>query len=91
MSPLDTLQNTFGYREFRPYQQEIVDNLIAGNDAFVLMPTGGGKSLCYQIPALHREGSLLSCPPDIVDERSGRRAACQRGTGCLLQFVPQGG
>ncbi|MEJ2201626.1 MAG: DEAD/DEAH box helicase [Desulfuromonadaceae bacterium] len=55
-TPLETLREVFGYRAFRPQQQEIIEGLIAGRDAFVLMPTGGGKSLCYQIPALHRDG-----------------------------------
>jgi ATP-dependent DNA helicase RecQ len=51
----ETLANVFGYSDFRGDQQVIVDTLIAGNDAFVIMPTGGGKSLCYQIPALVRK------------------------------------
>ncbi len=61
--PGQTLHEIFGYSEFRPQQKEIVETLISGSDAFVLMPTGGGKSLCYQIPALHREGVAIVVSP----------------------------
>ncbi|MEK8034418.1 DNA helicase RecQ [Ideonella sp. DXS29W] len=56
--PLALLHEVFGYAQFRGHQQAIVDHVIAGGDALVLMPTGGGKSLCYQVPAIarHRAG-----------------------------------
>jgi ATP-dependent DNA helicase RecQ len=56
--PLQVLGEVFGYTQFRGAQQEIVDHVVAGGDALVLMPTGGGKSLCYQVPAIvrHRAG-----------------------------------
>ncbi|RRQ20807.1 DNA helicase RecQ [Thiohalobacter thiocyanaticus] len=57
------LRSTFGYADFRPYQQTIIEQLAAGEDVFVLMPTGGGKSLCYQIPALLRPGTALVVSP----------------------------
>jgi ATP-dependent DNA helicase RecQ len=59
----ETLHSVFGLQQFRPHQQEIIEQLLDGGDAFVLMPTGGGKSLCYQLPALHRRGLAIVVSP----------------------------
>ncbi len=61
-----TLSRVFGYAGFRPGQLAIIEDLVAGRDAFVLMPTGGGKSLCYQIPALQRSGVGIVVSPLIA-------------------------
>ena len=63
---LHVLNTVFGYPAFRGAQQEIVGHVVAGGDALVLMPTGGGKSLCYQLPALLREGTALVISPLIA-------------------------
>lgn len=65
-SPQHILQTVFGYNKFRHQQQAIVEHVIAGHDALVLMPTGGGKSLCYQIPALARDGLAIVVSPLIA-------------------------
>ena len=63
---LNLLQTTFGHPAFRGKQEEIVSHVTQGGDALVLMPTGGGKSLCYQLPALLREGTALVVSPLIA-------------------------
>ena len=60
------LQNTFGFREFKGAQKEIINNLINKKDTFVIMPTGGGKSLCYQLPALISDGTAIVISPLIA-------------------------
>ena len=83
-TPLQVLREVFGYQEFRPGQAMIVDQLVSGRDGLIIMPTGGGKSLCFQIPALIRPGlavivsPLIALMKDQVDtlKANGVAAAC---------------
>ena len=63
---LHTLRSIFGYDAFRPLQREIIETTLAGRDVFALLPTGGGKSMCFQLPALHREGLTVVVSPLIA-------------------------
>lgn len=68
----EALKYNFGFDNFKGNQLEIIGSLLDGEDVFVLMPTGGGKSLCYQLPALMSEGTaIVISPPYSFDEESG--------------------
>jgi len=91
-SPGQVLREVFGYGAFRGPQQEIVEHVVAGGSALVLMPTGGGKSLCYQIPALCRAGTAVVISPLIAlmqDQVEGLRQAGVRAaalhSGCSAE------
>src|SRR6201981_2269163 len=66
MDPQSALKKYFGYESFRPLQEEIITDALEGRDVFALLPTGGGKSLCFQLPALLRQGLTVVVSPLIA-------------------------
>ena len=94
-NPLDILTNVFGHEEFRPFQAEIINHILKGKDALIVLPTGGGKSLCYQLPALMFGGvtvvvsPLISLMQDQVMQLQNRgiRAAFLNHTVANTEYV----
>ena len=89
---LPLLKQYFGFTSFRPLQEEIIRDALAGKDVFALLPTGGGKSLCFQLPAMARAGLTVVVSPLIaLDEGPGGCVAGERRAGHLPQFLAGGG
>ena len=90
---LEVLKTTFGFDAFRGEQRAIIDGLIDGDDALVIMPTGGGKSLCYQVPSLVRTGcgvivspliALMQDQVDALNELGADEIISVKRTSCVV-------
>ena len=90
-SPVDALQRVFGHAAFRGSQEAVIAHVLAGGDALAVMPTGGGKSLCYQIPALLRPGTAVVVSPLIAlmqDQVSGLLQSGVRAAAITSALTP---
>ena len=88
-TPQTVLQNVFGYQQFRQGQQEVIESTLAGKDTFVIMTTGGGKSLCYQVPSLCLEGITLVISPliSLMKDQVEQRAVEQKALNGQLKLL----
>jgi ATP-dependent DNA helicase RecQ len=84
MTPHEVLEKYFGFREFLDAQEEVITTITGGADALVVMPTGGGKSLCYQLPALLLEGTTVVVSPLIALMKDQVDALQRRGISATL-------
>jgi ATP-dependent DNA helicase RecQ len=79
------LKKYFGFSKFKGLQEKVIKSIIDGNDTFVIMPTGGGKSLCYQLPALVKEGTAIVVSPLIAlmkNQVDAIRGICNQRNFC---------
>ncbi len=91
-NPRNILAEVFGYSDFRGEQEAVIDHVIAGGDAVVLMPTGGGKSLCYQVPSIARDGTGIVLSPLVAlmhDQVMALRLAGVRAAALNSSLVPE--
>ena len=84
--PLDILSRTWGYPAFRPLQEDIIRGILKGEDTLALLPTGGGKSLCYQVPALCMDGVCVVISPLIALMKDQVAALRKRGVAAAAIF-----
>ena len=87
MTPLEILGKYWGYGSFRPMQQEIVDAALQGRDVLAILPTGGGKSVCFQVPALMKDGVALVVTPLIALMKDQVQNLADRGIKALAVYT----
>ena len=84
-SPEDILLKYWGFHTFRPLQREIIENVLNGKDTLALLPTGGGKSICFQVPALCQEGICIVVSPLIALMKDQVHNLAKNGIDLLLK------
>ena len=87
MEALDILRTYWGYESFRPMQEDIIREAVAGRDVLAILPTGGGKSVCFQVPALMKEGIALVVTPLIALMKDQVQQLNDRGIKALCVYT----
>ena len=86
MTPIEILKSYWGYDSFRPMQEEIAQSVLNGKDTLAVLPTGGGKSVCFQVPAIILEGTCIVIAPLIALMKDQVRQLAQRGIKAAAVF-----